>query len=229
MQAGARAAHPAAAPPARAARRAARCLVLAAAIAPLPLPAAEDSGTPATAAAPAWSGGISAYLNLPRGNEAYVTGIAIAKRGALHLEARSNYEGMDAYSFFAGYNLGWGDALRLDFTPILGVVTGSTHSVVGGFEATLTGRHADAYIEFEYVPDAEPSGYAYAWSELAWRPRDWLRLGLAAQRTRVPDNGRNLQRGVFAQVKGKHVAGAVYWFNPAAHDQIAVVSIGLSF
>ncbi|MFJ4294084.1 hypothetical protein ACIP1U_30605 [Cupriavidus sp. NPDC089707] len=110
---------------------------------------------------------------------------------------------MDAYSFFVGYNLGWGEALRLDFTPILGMVTGSTHRVVGGFEATLTGRYADAYVEFEYVPDAEPSGYAYAWSELAWRPRDWLRLGLAAQRTRVPDNGHNLQRGVFAQVNDK--------------------------
>ena len=69
----------------------------------------------------------------------------------------------------------------------------------------------------------------YAWSELAWRPRDWLRLGLAAQRTRVPDNGRNLQRGVFAQLKGKHISGAVYWFNPAADDQIAVVSVALSF
>lgn len=66
------------------------------------------------------------------------------------------------------------------------MVTGSTHSVVGGLEATLTGRYADAYIEFEYVPDAEPSGYAYAWTELAWRPLDWLRLGLAAQRTRCP-------------------------------------------
>ncbi|BDB24765.1 hypothetical protein CTP10_R21270 [Cupriavidus sp. P-10] len=210
-------------------RLAATWLVLAAATAPLPSRAADDSAPSTTAEAPAWSGGVSAYLNLPKGSEAYVTGIAIAKRGALHLEARSNYEGMDAYSFFVGYNLGWGDALRLDFTPILGVVTGSTHSVVGGFEATLTGRYADAYIEFEYVPDAEPSGYVYAWTELAWRPRDWLRLGLAAQRTRVPDNDRNLQRGVFAQVKGKHVSCAVYWFNPAAHDQIGVVSVALSF
>ena len=220
-----------------AARLAAPWLLLAAATAPLPLCAAEDSAAPATALAtapataevPGWSGGVSAYLNLPHGSESYVTGIAIAKRGALHLEARSNYEGMDAYSFFVGYNLGWGEALRLDFTPILGVVTGSVHSAVGGFEATLTGRRFDAYVEFEYVPDAEPSGYAYAWSELAWRPRDWLRLGLAAQRTRVPDNGRNLQRGVFAQVKGKHIAGAVYWFNPAADDRIVVVSVALSF
>ncbi|MFJ4293499.1 hypothetical protein ACIP1U_27550 [Cupriavidus sp. NPDC089707] len=212
-----------------AAQRAASWLLFVAASLPLPLCAAEASAAPAAGETPAWSGGLSAYLNLPRGSEAYVTGIAIANRGALHLEARSNYEGMDAYSFFVGYNLGWGDALRLDFTPILGVVTGSTRSVVGGFEATLTGRYADAYVEFEYVPDAEPSGYTYAWTELAWRPRDWLRLGLAAQRTRVPDSGRNFQRGIFTQVKGKHIAGAVYWFNPAAHDQIAVVSVALTF
>ncbi|AGW92818.1 MULTISPECIES: hypothetical protein [Cupriavidus] len=213
-----------------AARLAAPCLLLAAATAPLDARAAEQSeAQPPAAEAPAWSGSLAAYLNLPRGNEAYVTGIAIANRGALHLEARSNYEGMDAYSFFVGYNLGVGEAVRLDFTPILGFVTGSTHSVVGGFEATLTGRYADAYIEFEYVPDAQPSGYAYAWSELAFRPVEWFRIGLAAQRTRVHDNGRNLQRGVFAQVKGKHVAAAVYWFNPASHEQVTVISVAISF
>jgi hypothetical protein len=172
---------------------------------------------------------VSAYLNLPRGNDNYVTGIAIAKRGALHLEARSNYEGRDAYSFFIGYNLGVGEDVRLDFTPILGVVTGSTHSVVPGFEATLTGRHADAYIELEYVPDAEPTGYTYAWSELAFRPVDWFRIGLAGQRTRVYENGRNLQRGIFAQVKGKHVTAAVYWFNPSSAEQVTVISAAFNF
>ncbi|CAG9173731.1 hypothetical protein LMG32289_02949 [Cupriavidus pampae] len=205
------------------------CLSLVAVAAPLPLHAAEDAANAATAETPAWSGAISAFLNVPKGSETYVTGIAIAKRGAFHVEARSNYEGMDAYSFFLGYNLGWGDTLRLDLTPILGGVTGSTSGIIGGFEATLTGRNFDAYVELEYVPNAEPSGYVYAWTELAWRPRDWLRLGLAAQRTRVPDNGRDLQRGVFTQLKGKHVSGAVYWFNPAAHNQIVVVSVALSF
>ncbi len=214
----------------RAARLAAHCLLLAAAIAPLHARAAEESeGQPSAAEAPAWSGAISAYLNLPRDDDSYVTGIAIANRGALHLEARSNYEGRDAYSFFIGYNFGVGEAVRLDFTPILGVVTGSMHSVVPGFEATVTGRYADAYIEFEYVPNAEPTGYAYAWSELAFRPVDWFRIGLAGQRTRVYENGRNLQRGVFAQMKGKHVSAAVYWFNPSSDDEVTVISATFSF
>ena len=37
---------------------------------------------PPAAEAPAWSGAVSAYLNLPRSSDAYVTGIAIANRGA---------------------------------------------------------------------------------------------------------------------------------------------------
>ena len=211
-------------------RLAAHGLLLAAAIAPLHARAAEESKDPPPAAeAPAWSGAVSAYLNLPRDDDDYVTGIAIANRGVLHLEARSNYEGRDAYSFFIGYNLSIGDAVRLDFTPILGVVTGSMHSLVPGFEATVTGRYADAYIELEYVPNAEPTGYAYAWSELAFRPVDWFRIGLAGQRTRVYENGRDLQRGVFAQVKGKRVSAAVYCFNPSSDEQVTVISATFSF
>lgn len=211
-----------------AARLAAHCLLLAAATAPLHARAAGESQPPA-AEAPTWSGAVSAYLNLPSGSDAYVTGIAIANRGALHLEARSNYEGKDAYSFFAGYNLAAGEAVRLEVTPILGGVTGSTNSVVPGFEATVTGRYADAYVEFEYVPNAKPSAYTYAWTELAFRPVDWLRVGLAGQRTRAYENGRDLQRGVFAQVKGKRASAAVYWFNPTSHEQVVVVSAAISF
>ena len=213
-----------------AARLAAHCLLLAAATAPLPARAAgESESQPPAAEAPTWSGAVSAYLNLPRSSDAYVTGIAIANRGALHLEARSNYEGKDAYSFFAGYNLAAGEAVRLEVTPILGGVTGSTNSVVPGFEATVTGRYADAYVEFEYVPNAKPSAYTYAWTELAFRPVDWLRVGLAGQRTRAYENGRDLQRGVFAQVKGKRASAAVYWFNPTSHEQVVVVSAAISF
>lgn len=212
------------------ARLAAHALLLAAAIAPLHARAAEErEGPPPAEEAPAWSGAVSAYLNLPRESGSYVTGIAVANRNALHLEARSNYEGKDAYSFFIGYNLTAGEAVRFEVTPILGVVTGSMHSVVPGFEATVTGRYADAYIELEYVPSAKPTGYAYAWSELALRPVDGFRIGLAGQRTRVYENGRNLQRGVFAQVKGKRVSAAVYWFNPSSQDQVTVISAAFSF
>ncbi|WP_341678476.1 hypothetical protein [Niveibacterium sp. SC-1] len=205
-------------------------LLLASAVAPLHARAADESETQAPATEePTWSGGVSAYVNIPHDDDAYVNGIVVANRGALHLEGRINYEGKDAYSFFVGYNLGVGDELRLDFTPILGVVTGSTDSVVPGVEATLTGRYADAYIELEYVPNAEPNGYTYAWSELALRPVDWFRIGYVGQRTRDYENGRDLQQGVFAQVKGKQVSAAVYWFNPSSDDEVTVISVAFGF
>ncbi|WP_208647655.1 hypothetical protein [Cupriavidus lacunae] len=214
----------------RAARRAAPRLLLAACfVASQACAAAESEDQPPPPETPGWHGAVSAYLNLPRGDDAYVTGIATANRGAFHLEARTNYEGMDAYSLFIGYNFAAGNTVRFEVTPLLGVVTGSTHSVVGGFEATVTGPRADAYVELEYVPDASPSGYIYAWSEFALRPVDWFRVGLVAQRTRVYGNSRNLQRGAFAQAKGKYLSAAVYWFNPSSHDQVIVVAVAFSY
>ena len=42
--------------------------------------------------------------------------------------------------------------------------------------------------------------YVYAWSELGFRPVEWLRVGIAGQRTRAYGDDRDFQRGPFAQV-----------------------------
>ncbi len=40
--------------------------------------------------------------------------------------------------------------------------------------------------------------YIYAWSELGLRPVEWLRFGIAGQRTRLYGGERDFQRGPFA-------------------------------
>jgi hypothetical protein len=71
--------------------------------------------------------------------------------------------------------------------------------------------------------------YLYAWSELGFRPVEWLRIGLAAQRTRAYGGDRELQRGPFAQVTWGNVTFGGFWFNPGSRDQVFVGSIGATF
>ena len=71
--------------------------------------------------------------------------------------------------------------------------------------------------------------YLYAWSELGYRPVEWLRIGIAGQRTNAYEGGRDIQRGPFAQVTWRSVTLGGYWFNPGSDNQIVVGLIGVTF
>ena len=113
--------------------------------------------------------------------------------GALRLEGRYNYEARASASAFVGWKFEGGDAIAWEVTPLIGTLFGRARGVVPGFEAAVSYKSFDFYIEAEYVFDRQDSdaNYAYAWSELGWTPVEWLRVGLVGQRTRVVDNDRD--------------------------------------
>ncbi|MGO4763327.1 hypothetical protein AB4120_12345 [Cupriavidus sp. 2KB_3] len=188
----------------------------------------QDLPPPASAE---WALSAFGYWNVPRGGDNYASGIFTADRSQLHLEARTGYEARHAHSAFVGWTFSVGEAIKLDATPIIGVVVGDVSGGIAGLEARVTAGRFDGYVEFEYVNDwrGRESSYAYAWSELAYRPFEWLRLGLVAQRTRAYGGDRDLQRGGFFQLSfGKLTAGA-YLFNPGSRDQVAIMSVGIGF
>jgi len=163
----------------------------------------DHSGRRASAATkPSWEFGITAYPTFVRGGENYRTAIAAADRGPLHLEARYNYESVGARSAFVGWTLSGGETVTWELTPLLGGAWGTTQAFVPGLEASAAWGRLDFYVEAEYVRDTHErsDSYAYAWSELEIRPVDWLRVGVAGQRTRAYSNERDIQRGPFAQV-----------------------------
>jgi hypothetical protein len=92
-------------------------------------------------------------------------------------------------------------------------------------------KQFDIYVEAEYVVDSHEraDSYVYAWSELGFRPVEWLRVGIAGQRTRTYSNARDIQRGPFAQVTWGPVTIGGYWFNPGSSDQVFVGMIGATF
>jgi len=163
--------------------------------------------------------------------EDFLLGVAAADRGALHLEARWNYEALDTGSLWAGWNWSTGETVELELTPMLGAVLGETDGVAPGLELSLAWRRLDYYLESEAVFDLDDrdESFVYGWSELAVSPVDWLRVGIVAQRTRVYQTERDVQRGVLAQfVLGVTTVGA-YWFNPGEDDSFTVAVVQLDF
>lgn len=178
-----------------------------------------------------WSLGVSAYaFYVPDGGD-YVQPTLTADRGLFHFEARHNYENLDTSSAWLGLNYGWGEALRFDLTPMLGVVSGKTDGWAPGYKATLSWRGLTAYSEGEYVFDSQvkEDSFFYAWNELTVNPLDWLRVGFVGQRTRLYQTERNIQRGLLIGVNYQRVGVTAHVFNPDLDDPTYALSLSLSF
>ena len=192
----------------------------------------EHSGRRASPATkPSWEFGITAYPTRVRDGENYTSAIAVADRGPLHLEARYNYESVGARSAFVGWTFSGGDAITWELTPLLGGAWGTTQAFVPAVEASMAWKRLDFYVEADYVRDnrERTSDYFYAWSEIGFRPLEWLRVGLVGQRTRAYGGDRELQRGPFVQLTWRSFTIGAFWFNPGSKDQVFVGSIGATF
>lgn len=95
------------------------------------------AGEDEAAAAPAWELSLTAYPTFVRDGDDYTSAIAIANRGALHLEARYSYEAKNARSAFVGWTFSGGDSLTWEITPLIGGVWGPLDAFVPGVELGL--------------------------------------------------------------------------------------------
>lgn len=180
---------------------------------------------------PPWEFAITAFPTTVRGGDSYTSSIATADRGSLHFEARYNYESVGARSAFVGWTFSGGEQIKWSVTPLLGGAWGVIRAFVPGVEVNVSWGRVDAYIEAEYVRDRKDgnNSYFYSWNELGYRATELFRFGVAGQRTRTHGNGRDIQRGPFAQLTWRRVTIGGYWFNPGSDEQVFVGSLGLAF
>lgn len=75
--------------------------------------------------------------------------------------------------------------------------------------------------------DAED--FFYLWTELGVRPIAPLRLGLAAQRTRVVETPRDVAQGPFAAVDLGRAGFTASWLDPDRGGGLWILTIAVSF
>jgi hypothetical protein len=187
---------------------------------------AEDHGR----AEPGWALDVTTFAFFLRDQPDYLQPTVTADRSALHLEGRFAYEDRDTFSLFGGWNAAAGRALRLEVTPMVGVVLGRTGGIAPGLELTLTWRAVELRSESEYllaIGGAEAS-FFYAWSELGLRPARWLRVGLAAQRTKRFHAPREVTFGPMLGVTVGKLEATLYVFDRGSAPPFAALSLSLS-
>ena len=191
----------------------------------------QEPATPAAPEKQAWEFNASVYGYFPPEDLHYAQPTVTADRGALHLEARYNYEALKSGSAWVGWNLETGKELKLNATLMAGGVVGDLRGVAPGYELTLAWKSLELYSEGEYVIDTSDSSgnFFYNWAQLGWSPWEWLSVGLVSQRTRVYHTGLDVQRGVFIGFTYKSLSLNVYVFNPGWETPTVVSSLAISF
>jgi hypothetical protein len=206
----------------------------------LPVAARAQTSSPATApaqprraAASPWTGTITFAANFFPDDHDLLQPTVYVDRGALHLEARYNYEDTDSTSVFAGWNLEFGSSLKFAIVPIAGFVAGQTDGGIVGAKVDLTWRFFEAYSEAEWVlPTDGQNRFLYSWSEFSVWATDWLRVGVATQRTRTFRrfrSTRDIEPGVLVGLSGSVLEGSFYVFNPGSGDRYFVVAFGVNY
>jgi hypothetical protein len=193
--------------------------------------ARAEEAAPASAETASWKGrvSLSAYF-FPDASD-YLVAVGAADHGALHLEARYGYEDRRTASFFAGWNLALGGAVEVEVVPMLGAAVGRTNGLVPALELTLSWGPLQYYLEAEVLVDlaSVSSSYYYGWSELSLALVEWMRAGIAIQRTRLVNAGREVTPGLLIGFSPWKLDLTGYWFEPGGSGQYVVVSAGVRF
>ena len=112
-----------------------------------------------------------------------------------------------------------------------GIVFGNTDGIATGLEMDITYKKFDLYSESEHVFDfsSKENNFFYMYSELAFRSYQGYKTGILAQRTRLYESDREIQRGVFGEYYFGRFRVGVFYFNPFADDNFLIVSFSVDF
>ena len=132
-------------------------------------------------------------------------------------------------SLWTGYNLSGGANLKWALTPMVGVVFGQRTGVAPGLEGSLSYKRLSFYSSAEYVFDVKnrDNNFFYAWPQLTFAPVNWLRVGIAAQHTKVYNTKLSTDYGPEISVSHKRFYFTSYILNP--HNPIVILELGASF
>ncbi|HWA35575.1 MAG TPA: hypothetical protein VG737_15645 [Cyclobacteriaceae bacterium] len=154
-----------------------------------------------------------------------------ADKNKLHLEARYNYEDMQTFSGWVGWNFKGGNKLEYAITPMIGGVVGLTNGIAPGLEMTYALGKFELYSESELVldPKIAENHFFYNWTDLTYSPKDWLWVGISGQRTRLYKTALDLQRGVLIGGALKNWELTAYVYNVGFDDPFVLLSVSTKF
>lgn len=161
----------------------------------------------------------------------FILPIYKTNKGWLHLEARYNYEDMNTFSAWFGYNFTGGNQFEYTITPMAGGIAGNTYGIAPGLELTFGYFGFELYTESEYLFDLQDreGNFFYVWTDFTYSPLDWLWFGLSGQRTRLYETDLEVERGLLLGGGYRWFGLTGYLYNLGFDDPYFIITISVSF
>ena len=152
-------------------------------------------------------------------------------KGWMHLEARYNYEDMNTFSAWFGYNFSGGNKFQYTITPMLGGIVGHTNGMAPGLKLDFQLYGFEFSSQSEYVVDVldKENNFFYNWTDFTYSPLDWLWFGLSLQRTRLYKTDLEFQYGLMAGGGYKWFGLSGYLYNLGLDDPYLILSMSFTF
>jgi hypothetical protein len=176
-----------------------------------------------------WNHNLQGYFYIMKDDFIFLPIYAVDKDW-LHLEARYNYEDMNTFSAWFGYNFSGGNNFQYTITPMLGGIVGNTNGIAPGLEFVFEFYGFELYSESEFVFDFNDHEYDffYNWMDFTYSPLDWLWFGLSAQRTRLYQTDLEIQRGLIIGGGYKWFGLTGYLYNLGFDDPYLILSLSIT-
>ena len=177
-----------------------------------------------------WDHGLSGWFYIMKDDFKFSPIYAVNKDW-LHLEARYNYEDMNTFSAWFGYNFSGGNNFQYTITPMIGGIVGNTNGMAPGLEFDFLFYGFELYSESEYVFDFQDhdNDYFYNWTDFTYSPLDWLWFGFSAQWTRLYQADLEIQHGFILGGGYKWFGLTAYLFNIGFDDPYLVLTLSVTF
>lgn len=205
-------------------------------IAPLVLLVQAPSQEPAPGARPPepppkWVASLSTYYIEPPYQSGYLSAVATADKGPLHLEAHWAYEARDTLSLFVGKTFPVAGDISGTITPRVGVAGGDEQGVIPALNLALEWSKLSFYTDFEYMIglSSDTSDFFYSWTELSWAFSERISAGLVGQRTHTYDQELEVDHGLMFSMALGRVRATGYFFNLDQEDPYFMLAVGAGF
>jgi len=154
-----------------------------------------------------------------------------ADKNKLHLEARYNYEDLETFSGWVGYNFMGGKNFEYTITPMVGGVVGLSTGIAPGLEFSIAYKKFELYNESEYIFDVETNenNFFYSWADLTYSATEWLSVGLSGQRTQLYQTDLDIQRGLLVGGSYKNFELTGYVYNLGLDNVFVLIGISANF
>ena len=147
----------------------------------------------------------------------------------LHLEARYNYEDINTFSGWFGYNFSGGNKFEYTITPMIGALVGNIHGISPGLELNFDffGFNFNAASEYVFDLQGKEDDFFYNWTDIRYTPIDWMWFGMSGQRTRLYQNNLEFQYGPMLGGGYRWLGLTAYWYNPVSDNAYIVLYLSI--